>query len=82
MDGMTMTPDQPYATGLTRSNIECRQWYGSGVLAQPHFQHLSHDSLEITDHLAPLLIGLPVAADLSDEEIDRVASALEEVRNP
>jgi dTDP-4-amino-4,6-dideoxygalactose transaminase len=67
---------------LTRSNIECRQWYGRGVLTQPHFQHLSHDSLEITDHLAPLLIGLPVAADLSDEEIDRVASALEEVRNP
>jgi dTDP-4-amino-4,6-dideoxygalactose transaminase len=59
------------------SGVGFRQWYGGGLLAQPCFRDAPHDRLDVTARLAPLLIGLPVAPDLSDHEIDRIAGALE-----
>jgi dTDP-4-amino-4,6-dideoxygalactose transaminase len=62
---------------LTQSDIEFRFWYGNGLIGQPHFQELPHDSLDVTELIAPLIIGLPVAPDLSEAAIERVVVALE-----
>ena len=62
---------------LTVGRIEFRLWYGNGLHTQPHFQDLSRDNLDVTERLAPVLIGVPVAVDLSDGDIDRVVLALE-----
>jgi dTDP-4-amino-4,6-dideoxygalactose transaminase len=61
---------------LTRSNIEFRLWYGGGLLEQPHFHDVPHDSLSVTERMAPLIIGLPVAADLTETALERVVTAL------
>jgi dTDP-4-amino-4,6-dideoxygalactose transaminase len=61
---------------LTRSHIEFRFWYGNGLIAQSHFQHLLRDPLSVTTRIAPLLVGLPVATDLPGGAIDRIATAL------
>lgn len=62
---------------LTRSNIEFRLWYGGGMLEQPHFHDVPHDSLSVTQRIARLIIGLPVAADLTETVLERVVTALE-----
>jgi dTDP-4-amino-4,6-dideoxygalactose transaminase len=62
---------------LTESRIEFRFWYGKGVNAEPYYQQLSHDDLPVTEALARLTIGLPIATDLSESAIDRVVSAIE-----
>ena len=61
---------------LTERNVNFRLWYGNGLLRQPHFHGLSHDGLEVTDHVAPLILGLPMAIDLRAEEVGRVVQAL------
>ncbi len=62
---------------LTSAAIEFRLWYGNGLLDQRYFRNLPHDPLPVTERLAPCLVGLPVATDLSDDVIDRVADAIE-----
>jgi dTDP-4-amino-4,6-dideoxygalactose transaminase len=62
---------------LTRSNIEFRLWYGGGLLEQPHFHDVPHDPLDVTQRIAPLIVGLPVAADLTETVLERVVTALE-----
>jgi dTDP-4-amino-4,6-dideoxygalactose transaminase len=62
---------------LTLGKIEFRLWYGNGLHTQPHFHDLSRDSLDVTERLAPVVIGLPSAVDLSDAAIERVVLALE-----
>lgn len=63
---------------LTKSSVEHRLWYGTGLLGQPHFRDAPHDSLDVTERLAPLVIGLPVAPDLPESAIDQVVRALEQ----
>jgi len=60
-----------------RSDIEFRFWYGAGLLEQPYFSNLPHDGLEHTKRLAPLIIGLPIAVDLSSTAMNRIATALQ-----
>ena len=64
-------------TALTAGGVGFRSWYGDGVHSQPHFHNVSRDALDVTDHLAPLLIGLPVAPDLTAADVARVVAALE-----
>jgi dTDP-4-amino-4,6-dideoxygalactose transaminase len=61
---------------LKRNGVDFRLWYGEGVHRQTYFVGLARDSLEVTERLAPLLLGLPVAPDLNDAAIARVVSAL------
>jgi dTDP-4-amino-4,6-dideoxygalactose transaminase len=61
---------------LTSCKVGFRSWYGAGVHGQPHFHAVSRDSLEVTDRVAPLLIGLPVAPDLTAGDVARVVNAL------
>jgi len=61
---------------LSASNLEYRLWYGRGILGHEYFRALPHDPLDSTRRLADLLIGLPVAVDLSDSAVLRVVAAL------
>ena len=61
---------------LARANIEFRLWYGGGLLEQPHLYDVPHDTLSVTRRIAPLIIGLPVAADLGEAAMERVVTAL------
>ena len=61
---------------LQRTGIEFRFWYGLGLHRQQYFEDVAHDPLEMTEQLAPRLLGLPTAPDLQDAAIDRVATAL------
>jgi dTDP-4-amino-4,6-dideoxygalactose transaminase len=62
---------------LISSKVGFRSWYGDGVHGQPHFHNVSRDALDVTDRIAPMLIGLPVAPDLRAGDVARVVSALE-----
>jgi dTDP-4-amino-4,6-dideoxygalactose transaminase len=62
--------------GLTDSSVEYRLWYGRGLLQEPYFSALRHGQLAITNSIAPLVIGLPVATDLSDSTLKAIASAV------
>jgi dTDP-4-amino-4,6-dideoxygalactose transaminase len=61
---------------LTLGKIEFRLWYGKGLHTQQHFHDLSRDRLDVTERVARVIIGVPVAVDLSDGAIERVVIAL------
>jgi len=61
---------------LERSAVDYRLWYGLGVHQQTYFRGLPRDDLAATDHIAPLVLGLPVATDLREEAVKRVIAAL------
>ena len=63
---------------LHRNGVDFRLWYGDGLHRQTHYAGLAHDGLTVCDALAPLLLGLPTAPDLSEAAIARVIAALAE----
>jgi dTDP-4-amino-4,6-dideoxygalactose transaminase len=62
--------------GLASANIETRLWYGRGLHRQPYYVDASRDDLPVTDRIAPITIGLPIASDLPHACIQRVVTAL------
>jgi dTDP-4-amino-4,6-dideoxygalactose transaminase len=60
---------------LATDRIGVRLWYGDGLHRQPHFDSCRRTDLDVTDLLAPLILGLPMAVDLSELAIERVALA-------
>lgn len=63
---------------LRARRIETRAWYAGGVHRHPRFEDVSRDPLPVTDALAPLVLGLPVAPDLEGAAIRRVIDAVRE----
>jgi dTDP-4-amino-4,6-dideoxygalactose transaminase len=61
---------------LRRDDIEWRLWYGGGLQTQSYFANLPRERLRTTDQLMPRLLGLPMAPDLTDNEIARVVSCV------
>jgi dTDP-4-amino-4,6-dideoxygalactose transaminase len=61
---------------LGRKGIDFRLWYGNGLHHQTYLTGVAHESLNATEELAPRLLGLPVAPDLSEAAITRVVAAL------
>lgn len=61
---------------LGRKGIDFRLWYGHGLHHQTYFTGVAHESLDATEELAPNLLGLPLAPDLSEAAITRVVSSL------
>jgi dTDP-4-amino-4,6-dideoxygalactose transaminase len=59
-----------------RSAVDHRLWYGRGLHHHPYFSGLPHDGLEVTDRLAPCLLGLPLAPDLTEATIRRIVEAV------
>jgi dTDP-4-amino-4,6-dideoxygalactose transaminase len=61
---------------LNKHAVEFRLWYGRGLQYQTHYSSVPHESLPVTDDLLQRLIGIPLAADLTESEIARVVGAL------
>ena len=61
---------------LEERGIDYRLWYGLGMHRQTYFGTLPRGDLATTDRIAPLVLGLPVAPDLSEAAIARVTAAL------
>ena len=59
---------------LQRDRVGWRLWYGGGLHHQSYFANLPRERLDITEELAPTLVGLPMAPDLSEEQIARVVA--------
>jgi len=72
---------------LARSGIDSRLWYGKGLHHHSYLVDVPRGNLDVTESLAPRVIGLPVAPDLSEGSIERivvavVAGARESAREP
>jgi dTDP-4-amino-4,6-dideoxygalactose transaminase len=61
---------------LAQSSVDYRLWYGKGLHRHHYFAELPHDPLKVTDHIAPLLLGLPVAVDLPRPAVRRIVDSL------
>ncbi len=61
---------------LDHHNIDCRRWYGGGIQHHSYYSTLSRDPLETTGDILSRLIGLPIAPDLAELEIQRVVTAI------
>ena len=57
---------------LGNERIESRLWYGSGLQAEPYWRDAESDALDITERIAPALVGLPMAPDLDVSSIARI----------
>ena len=66
-------------SALSRHRVEFRLWYGLGLHRQTHFGQCQRSRLDETERLAPCLIGLPMAPDMTTGQIARVIRALAEV---
>ena len=64
---------------LDQHNVDCRRWYRLGIQEQSYFASLPRDDLEITSDILPRLIGLPVAPDLTESDVQRVVAAVKPV---
>jgi dTDP-4-amino-4,6-dideoxygalactose transaminase len=62
------------ANALRANGIGSRFWYGDGIHRQEHFAKNERDALPVTDELAPRLLGIPVAPDLREDDIDAIVS--------
>ena len=71
--GSTVLADQLIAA-LKDEHIESRRWYGRGLHTEPYWRAVERDRLPVTDHLAPSLVGLPIAPDMRYEDIARVVA--------
>ncbi len=60
------------SAALGAERIESRLWYGTGVKTEPYWRNAEADSLDITARIAPSLVGLPMAPDLDDIDVERV----------
>jgi dTDP-4-amino-4,6-dideoxygalactose transaminase len=61
---------------LNAAGIDTRRWWGAGCHASPAFAAAPRSDLTATETLARSTLGLPFAADMTTDEINRVAEAL------
>jgi dTDP-4-amino-4,6-dideoxygalactose transaminase len=67
---------QRMQNALREHDVEFRLWYGAGLQQQSYFANNDRDNLGVTESIAPCLLGLPMAADLTEATIARVVAAL------
>ncbi len=66
---------------LSAANIDSRRWYEDGLHLQPHFRRFSGPDVQtqpmpVTEDLGNRLLGLPMAHDLPQGDMERVVSVL------
>jgi dTDP-4-amino-4,6-dideoxygalactose transaminase len=66
-------------TALVRARIETRAWWGDGPAGHPAFRDCPRTPLPETAALAARVLGLPFAVDLTEDEVGRIAAALDHV---
>jgi len=76
----TANEAQSVMASLTDARAEYRYWYGLGLHQQPYFTQTGRDRLSGVDDLAPRLLGLPMAPDLTAAEVERVVAAVARAR--
>lgn len=64
---------------LSAHSIETKRWWRLGLHRHPQFAHLRSSEMTVTNRIASSFIGIPHFADLTDDEILRVASALSRI---
>jgi dTDP-4-amino-4,6-dideoxygalactose transaminase len=62
---------------LRRGGIGFRLWYGAGLQSQTYFVTARRSDLSVTESVAPCLLGLPMALDMTEAMIARVAGTIE-----
>jgi dTDP-4-amino-4,6-dideoxygalactose transaminase len=62
--------------GLNALGIETRRWWGAGCHTSPAFVAAPRGDLTVTETLAASTLGLPYAADMTTEDVERVARAI------
>ena len=67
---------------LDRDDIGSCLWYGEGLHRHLHFSKLEREPLVNTDKIAPCLVGIPGAPDLTEAVADRVVQGLIEGLRP
>ena len=68
---------------LRRRGVGTRLWYGTGLHRQTHFATLYfRENLTVTEDVAPRILGLPMAPDLSESQIKRIVGILSEWIGP
>ena len=61
---------------METDGIEYRYWYGLGLHRQTYHAGAPSRPLPVTDAIAPRLLGLPTAPDLSAQDVARVCATL------
>jgi dTDP-4-amino-4,6-dideoxygalactose transaminase/SAM-dependent methyltransferase len=59
-----------------RAGIGWRLWYGTGLQRQTLYRNLSRERFPEIDAVAPRLLGLPMAPDLTDAHLAHITSTL------
>lgn len=63
---------------LTDAGVGYRLWYGVGLHRQSHFASGPRERLDVTDAVAPCLLGIPQGPDLAEATVAEVVAALAE----
>ncbi len=61
---------------LRAAGVDTRRWWGMGCHASPAFRDLPHTDMAATDRLARSTLGLPFYADMTADDLERLAAAL------
>jgi dTDP-4-amino-4,6-dideoxygalactose transaminase len=61
---------------LAAAGVDFRLWYGLGCHRQPAYAGCTRDPLPVSEEVAPCVIGLPVAVDLSAAAIEQTVETL------
>src|SRR6185312_11011656 len=61
---------------MHEAGVETRRWWGDGCHRSPAFERAPRGPLHETDRLAGACLGLPFSADMSMDDVRRVAGAL------
>ncbi len=65
------------AERLEKAGIETRRWWLTGCHAQPAYRYCaSHGELNVTQWLGQSLLGLPMAVDMREEDINTVCETV------
>ncbi len=69
---------------LTKANVDSRRWYEAGLHLQPHFLRLSGPEMQtiplpVTQDLGNRLLGLPMAHDLTRDQMQRTVDLVMQV---
>jgi len=72
----TLEEAEAVAASLSENSVGHRLWYGRGVHNHSYYRGAPHEGLPVTEDLAQLLVGLPVAPDLEDYKISEVVQCL------
>jgi len=61
---------------LVRHQVDFRFWYGQGLHRHAYFADAKRERLDRTEEIASCVLGLPLAADLTPDDVTQVIAAL------